>query len=127
MMDFRQRLEQSRNKPASDDTPAEIDDHFSCIYYATERNKAPVCLDLRLPNGIRKAYPYSYFMEMNYDVENGIEIFTASKKVKIIGRNLSKLFDHLIMCRVKYIQANVGAYTTEDGVFVKEILIEALD
>ena len=127
MMDFRQRLEQNRSTPANSEIAAEPDDYFSCPYYATERVNSPVCLDLRLPNGKRKALPYCYFTEITYEIDAGIEIVTTSKTIMIIGRHLTKLFEHLITYRVRYIQANIGSDPGEDGLFVKEIVITPLD
>lgn len=123
-MDFRQRLEQNRNRPVSSDTPAEPDEQFSCPYFATERSGSPACLDLRLRGGARKAVPYSYFTEISYEIDAGIEILTGSKKITIIGRNLTKLFDYLIAYKVRYVQANIGSDANEDGLFVKEIMVE---
>lgn len=124
MMDFRQRLEQNRIRPIESDAPTETEDNFACPYFATDRIKSPACLDLRLPDGSRKALPYCYFTEINYDSEKGIEILTGSKRIKISGRNLCRLFDYLITYRVRFVQANIGNDANEDGLFVKEILIE---
>lgn len=128
MMDFRQRLEQSRLTPVSSDIPAEPNEHSIGLYFATDRtNNNPTCLDLRLAGGVRKAVPYAFVTEMNFDIDAGIEILACRKKIKIIGRNLTKLFDHLINFRVRYVQGNIGSDPDEDGLFVKEILIEELD
>lgn len=121
-MDFRERLDQSRK------WPAELAAEFSCPYFSTQRGSAPVCLDLRMQGGIRKAVPYSFFTEIAFNVERGIEILTNGKRITITGRNLAKLFDYLINYRVKYIQANVGYDDAEedDGVFVAGIKIEEM-
>lgn len=123
-MDFRQRLEQSRTKPAGSDTPGELDDPFACPYFATDRSGSLACLDLRLSGAVRKAVPYSYFTEMNFNIDTGIEILTTGKRIRIIGRNLARLFDYLIAYRVRYVQVHIGSDANEDGLFVKEILIE---
>ena len=80
-----------------------------------------------MKEGSRRALPYSYFTEINFDNETGIEIFTTTKRIKIVGRNLSKLFDYLVTYRVRYIQANIGNDQKEEGLFVKEILFEELN
>lgn len=123
-MDFRQRLEQSRTKPANIEPIADADDHFICPYFAADRGTNPVCLDLRLKGGVRKAIPYIFITEIDYDIDKGIELFTSGKHVTIIGRNLTKLYDYLIVYKVRYIQANIGSDANEDGLFVKEILLE---
>ena len=125
-MDFRQRLEQNRTKPIDSEVPAELEPGITCAYFATDRTQSPACLDLRLTGGIRKALPYAYFTEVNYDSEKGIEILTCGKQVRIMGRNRTRLFESLITYRVRYVQANIGNDTNEDGLFVKEILIEDL-
>lgn len=126
-MDFRTRLEQGKQGHTNNTLSPEPDDSFCSDYFAVERVKSlPVCLDLRLSNGAHKALPYSYFTEMNFSTETGIEIFTSGKRIKITGRNLSKLFDYLVAYRVRYIQANVGNDQPENGLFVKEIIIEEM-
>ena len=123
-MNFQERLDQATKHTGSDTAIEPTEDSFTSPYFAVDRVKNPVCLDLRLPDGVRKALPYTYFTEMNFDLDTGIEILTSQKRITITGRNLIKLFDHLIAYRVKYIQANIGGDTTEDGLFVKEVLIE---
>lgn len=126
MMDFRQRLEQSRNRPVSSEEPAEQDDHFSCPYFATDRTKSPACLELRMQDGIRKAIPYAYFTEITFDAEAGIEILTSGKRISITGRNLSRLFDYLVIYRVRFVQSNTGSDAGEDELFVKQISVDEL-
>ncbi len=126
-MDFRQRLEQSRSKPVSNDEPFEQDDHFSCTYFATARSGTPACLDLRLPDGSRNAVPYAYFVGINYDADKGIEILTAHKRIQITGRNLLMLYDYLVAYRLRFVQANIGNDTCDDGIFIKAILVERID
>lgn len=125
MMDFRQRLEQSRSKPANSEAeqPEELLSH---TYFAADRAGSPLCLDLRLRNGSRKAIPYSYLSEMSYDAEKGIEILTSTKRITITGRNLSTLYDYLITYRLRFVQANIGNDTQEDGPFVDEIRVEEI-
>ena len=78
-MDFRQRLEQSRIKPIGNDAPAELEENFACPYFATDKTKSPACLELRLSGGNHKAIPYSYFTEINFEADAGIEILTTQK------------------------------------------------
>lgn len=126
-MDFRQRLEQNRHTSANSIAPAEPEEPVSHPYYGTITSHPANCLDLRLPRGVRRAFPYAFVTEISYDLDAGIDILTQRKKITIIGRNLSKLYDHLIAYRVRYIQANIGSDPDEDGLFVKEILIVELD
>lgn len=121
MMDFRERLEQKKK------WSSELPDDFSCPYFSTQRGSNPVCLDLHLAGGIRKAVPYSFFTELSYDNERGIEITATGKRITITGRNLAKLFDYLIAYRVKYIQTNIGYDDPdEDGLFIEGIAIDEL-
>lgn len=124
MMDFQQRLEQSKNRSANGDMSGEPDMNFTCPYFATDRIKTPACIDLRLPNGVRRALPYAYFTEINFDADAGIEILTSQKRVHIIGRQLGVLYDHLISYRVRFIQTHLGMDAEQEGLCVKEILIE---
>jgi hypothetical protein len=125
-MDFRQRLEQSRVQMVTSDASDEQEDQSACPYFAADRSKSPICLELRLPDGGRKAIPYAYFTEINFDADEGIEILTTQKRINITGRRLSRLFDYLVTYRVRYVQADVGNDIQEDGLFVEGILIEEL-
>ena len=126
-MNFREKLEQSRERLGSNSEAvieAEMQEAYTCEYFATDNIKSlPACLDLRLPNGSRKALPYNYFVEINFDTESGIEITTTTKKVKITGRELGKLYDFLVSYRVRFITSNLGEDLKDEGLFVKEILI----
>lgn len=124
MLDFRQRLEQSRTTPVSAEPLKEPEDQYSCTYFATDKN--PACLDLRSAKGSRKAFPYAYFTEMRYEPETGIELFTNSRKVTITGRNMTRLFDYLVRYRVQYVQEHQGNDGGDDGLFVEKISIEEL-
>ena len=126
-MDFRERIEQSREKPANIEEITALDNGYSCEYFATDNIKSlPACLDLRFPNGNRKALPYNYFVEINFDASDSIEITTTTKKVKITGRELGKLYDYLVAYRVRYVASDIGADLEEKGLFIKEIFIEEL-
>lgn len=126
-MNFRERLDQATKRTGSETAIDLTEENFTSPYFAVDRVKNPVCLDLRLPDGIRKAVPYTYFTEMNFDLDKGIELHTLRQHITITGRNLAKLFDFLITYRVKYIQVNIGGDATEDGLFVKEILVEEVE
>jgi len=86
----------------------------------------PACHDLRLRDGKRKALPYNLFTEINFSIDTGIEITTSTKKIKITGRELFKLYDFLAAYRVRFIQGNAGTDPEDDGLFVEEISIEEL-
>lgn len=126
-MDFRQRLEQSRPGLTKNELSDEPEEDFRSEYYGIDNIRShPACLDFRMKDGSRRALPYSYFTEMNFDNETGIEILTNSKKIIVTGRNLTKLFDYLVTYRVRYIKANIGNDQKEEGLFVREIKIEEL-
>lgn len=122
-MNFRERLEQSKTGAIA---PAENEIGYRNSYFATDKSKTPACIEFRLPDGVRRALPYPHITELNYDVENGIEIYTSSKRIAITGRNLAQLFDYLAMYRVRYIETHNGGDFGEDGLFVDEISIEDL-
>lgn len=128
-MDFKQRIEQNGERPNKERTvTSDILDVQEDNFFATSNiGSLPACLDLRLANGKRKALPYSFFTEINFDDDRGIEIFTNSKKIIITGRHLARLFDYLVTYRVRYVRANIGNDRKEEGLFVKEILIEQID
>ena len=125
-MNFRERLELATKHTGSNTAVELTEEIFACPYFAIDRVKNPICLDLRLPDGVRRALPYTYVKEINFDLESGIEILTANRRITIAGRNLAKLFDCLIAYRVRFIQADIGCDLNEDGLFVKEIKVEDL-
>ncbi|WP_295795214.1 hypothetical protein [Mucilaginibacter sp.] len=123
-MDFRQRLEQGRVQLVGGNNPPEPDEHVTSIYFATERGGSPACLDLRLQDGGRKAVPYSYVTEIQFDAEAGIEILTPQKHITITGRNLIALYESLVAYRVRYVVADMGNDMQEEGLFVSGIAIQ---
>ncbi len=126
-MNFRDRIEHSReklNNPVAANNN-EQEEGFDSEFFGIDNIKSfPACIDLRLPEGNRKALPYSYIVEINFSPADGIEITTTTKKITITGRDLEKLFDYFAAFRVRYVQANLGTDATETGLFVSEILIE---
>ena len=124
-MNFREKLEQSRMQVVGGTSTVEAAEPVTCTYYAADRD-SPVCIDLRLADGSRKAIPYSYFTEINFETEAGIEILTASKRILITGRNLLALYENLTRYRVRYVQTDIGTDTQEDGLFVENISYDAL-
>jgi hypothetical protein len=126
-VNFRERIEQRRGnqfniEPANDNQQEES---FESDFFSIENLRNHLaCIDLRLADGSRKAIPYIYVLEINFDASEGIEILTTTKSIKITGRDLGKLYDYLVVFRVKYIQANIGTDANEEGLFVKEIVIQ---
>ena len=125
-MNFRERIDQGRqnqNRPE----PANRNDQqeaFDFNFFGIGNIHDHIaCVDFRLADGSRKALTYSYVMGIDYDASEGIELHTAAKSVKIIGRDLAKLYDYLVMFRVKYIQANMGMDVGKSGLFVKDIVV----
>jgi hypothetical protein len=132
-MNFRERIEKRRenqdsivvnSEPANDN---QQEQSFDFYYFGVENlRNSPACVDLRLADGNRKAIPYTYIMELSFDATNGIEIKTATKKVTITGRDLSRLYNYLTDFRVKYIQSHLGTDANEEGLFVKDIVIKEI-
>ena|ERR1043165_5129006 len=128
-MSFRERIERTREKlnnpvPANDNEP---DEGFETAFYRVEgiRNSPPN-LVLRFANGSRKGIPYISFQDVDYSPAEGIKIRMPQCSIRITGRDLERLFNYLNLHRVTYIQENISADTTEEGIFIKEIIIEEL-
>ncbi len=129
-MTFRDRLEQGRERPNKTEAiiAAEIEDGYSCDYFATDNIKSlPACLELRLPDGKSEGLPYSLITRLTYNTDSGILIKSSVINVKITGRFLRKLYDYLTAYRVRFIQGNTGTDPEEDELFVNEITIEELE
>lgn len=126
MMDFRQRIEQGRNTTAKETLAPEA--QVASEYFAISSPAiTTLCLDLRLAEGKHVALPYSYIHTLRYDPETGITLATSREQVTITGRNLTRLFEYLLLFRVRHIQTNQGGDAQEDGVFVEEIRVEVVD
>lgn len=125
-MDFRQRLEQSRVHLVGANDPADEKEPITCNYFASERGANPSCLDLRFADGNRIAFPYSFVTGISFDGDLGIEILTTQKCITIKGRNLMALYEALVAYRVRYVQADLGTDTQDDGLFVATISVEEL-
>ena len=113
--------------PLAEETDAQnIEPFLSSDYFGVDNlRNAPACVDLRLADGNCRAIPYSYIIEINFSLSDGIEIISTTKKITITGRNLKALYNYLIAYRVKHIQANIGNDLGEEKIlFVKGIEIE---
>lgn len=124
-MNFRERLERDRVKrqPANDNM-AVVENIRSDYFGISNIPNMPACLDLRFSEGGRVAMPYSYINEIRFEPSNEILILTNTKKIKIGGRDLEKLYDYLAMFRVRFVKALAGDDFEESGLCVNEIVIE---
>lgn len=128
-MTFRERLEQEYagvNNQAANNNDPEFEGFDSDFFGIDNIKSYPACLDLRLSDGNRKAVPYSFIQEINFDPTYGIEITATTKKIIITGRDLGKLYDYLTSFRTRYIQTHLGTDANETGLFVEKINIEAV-
>lgn len=125
-----QRIQEQDNEtllPQSEDMGSyNIEPFIASEYFGVDNlRNAPACVDLRLSDGNCKAIPYSYIVEINFSLSDGIEIISTTKKITITGRNLKALYNYLIAYRVKHIQANIGNDLGQEKIlFVKGIEIE---
>ena len=124
-MNFRERLERDRVKrqPANDNM-AVVENIRSDYFGISNIPNMPACLDLRFSDGGRVAMPYSYINEIRFEPSNEILILTNTKKIKISGRDLEKLYDYLAMFRVRFVKALAGDDFEETGLCVSEIVID---
>lgn len=123
-MTYRERIEQEfakRNELVANNNDSD-QECYDTDYFGIDNIKSfPACLDLRLSDSSRVAIPYGFIQEVLYNPAEGIEITTDKKSIKVIGRDLEKLFDYLTAFRVRYIRANVGTDAAESGLFVETI------
>ena len=136
-MSFRERLNQKMQEKAvepENSEPADQEEEQSdqldlfepSPFFRVENvSNHPTCLELRLTNGLSRAIPYSYVVEIDFDPSEGVEILSTTKKIKITGRNLKQLYLFLVAFRVRYIEANIGNdLFDEDKPFVRNISVE---
>ena len=131
-MNFVERLQQKETErqnsiEANDNVGAEMqEDAVSSDFFGTDslRNLPPNIV-YHLKEGRKRALPYFSVLDIIHNSPDEIEIVMTTKKVKITGRNLGLLFDHLARFRVRYIKVHNGTDGGVDGdLFVKDILIE---
>lgn len=118
-MNFRERLERDRisRQPANDNEM--VAENIQSDYFGiSSATNTPACFDLRFGDGERIAIPYSYVNEIKFQPSNEIVILTNTKKVKITGRDLEKLYDFLAMFRVRFVKALAGDDFEESGLCV---------
>ena len=111
-MNFRERLEQARVDRNNDETVVANDNNEEVIqseYFGiSNARNLPACLDLRFIDGTRKAVPYSYILEVDYDPSGEMKITCTEKEIIIKGRDLEKLYDYLVGYRVKFVAERGG-------------------
>lgn len=99
-------------------------------FYGIERqpSERAIMLDVQLESGDRKGLPYTYMGFIDYDPSEGIVIEFMEKKIKILGRNLSKLYDYFLQHRVTFIKENIGDYdgTKEEDLFIESIKMDEI-
>lgn len=128
-MSFRERIEQARaNLDSIEQNGAndnEVEETIESDYFGVENiRNLPACLDLRFSDGTRKAIPYSYILEIDYEPSGEIKITCSEKEISIKGRDLGKLYDYLIVYRVRFVkeQAHVNVDNTNQ-VLITSILV----
>jgi len=99
--------------------------------YAKEGQLPPVTLLVRHRNGNQQAFHYQYLTtSMDYNPSEGIKLQFCDPVgvtvIKIEGRNLQTLWDHLTRHRVTFIEpaATVPDETPEDELCVTEVRVQ---
>lgn len=104
------------------------DNEFVSDFIGIERQNGErsIMLDIQFQNGKQKAIPYTYLSGMEYDPSEGITLEFMEKKITILGRNLDKLYEYLLLHRVNYLKENVGDLddTPENQLFIEEIKLD---
>lgn len=128
-MSFRERVEQARVSLVNKEQVAandnnETEDIIKSDYFGVENiRNLPACLDLRFADGTRKAVPYSYILEIDYNPSGEIKITCSEKEVVIKGRDLERLYDYLAAYRVRFVGVCLGSSNEEAGSVITAIEI----
>ncbi len=126
-MSFKERIEQARlsqdNEGVANDNAPEDTFESECFGVESVRN-LPACLDLRFLDGTRKAIPYSYILEIDYDPSGEIKITCSEKEVTIKGWNLEKLYDYLAKYRVRFVAECSETYVDQSKPHVGKIIFD---
>lgn len=125
-MSFRERIEQARqNLDSTEQNGAndnEVEETVESDYFGVENiRNLPACLDLRFADGTRKAVPYSYILEIDYNPSGEIKIICSEKEICIKGRDLGKLYDYLVSYRVRFVAEGVGSNSQYNSINITSI------
>jgi len=81
------------------------------------RSREDIMLDVRLNDGHRKGFSYSYLVTVEYEPKDVIQVEFATGVVRIEGRRLVRLYDSLLQHRARYVQEG---NESEDGLKLEE-------
>ncbi len=126
-MNFQERIENRRQGNLSVVNTNEEEKAFDCEYCGIDNMRNVIYMfDLGLTFGEREAISYAEVKRVQYKSAEEIIILTRDLEIKIIGRDLRRLYDYLKRHRITYIQAHTGTDIAETGLFVKEIEVNEL-
>lgn len=83
-------------------------------------------LDFRGHNGTSFALPYSQLQSIAYDPMEGVSLEFREHKIRLHGRNLRPLYDHLLLHRVTFVQEEDFDATPETETFIDRIIVERM-
>ena len=81
-------------------------------------------LDFRGHNGTSFALPYSQLQAIAYDPTEGVSLEFREHKIRLHGRNLRPLYDHLLLHQVAFVQEEDFDATPETDTFIDRIIVE---
>ncbi len=94
-------------------------------YWGIEKQSSfqSLMINFHFKDGNFTAIPYSYITRINYNPSVGIEILTTGDDFEIVGRNIDKLYNHLLTHRITFIREADSEF---DGENENECFIEKI-
>ena len=96
-------VEQLLKKPSPQNEP-EVDEAMETYQEGRSRSRPSLMLDLRLMDGTIESFPYSYLARVRFSPEDTIFMRFGKDEVRIMGRNLYRLFETITEQRTRFIQ-----------------------
>ena len=113
------------SNPSSSDRWAIEPSNVMQPYGLADDGRAPLpMLDFRGHNGTSFALPYAQLQAIAYDPTDGIFLEFREHKIRLHGRNLRPLYDHLLAHRVTFVQEEDFDATPETATFIDRIVVE---
>jgi len=88
----------------------------------------PLSLDLRFRNGNRHGFSYAFLFDVEYDASGMVWLTFGGVRVEIRGRNLTELYEKLLLHGVGYVQESpTSSSGTDSHPFIDAIEIRTIE
>jgi hypothetical protein len=96
-------VEQLLKKPSPQHEP-ETEETIDSYQEGRARSRPSLMLDLRLVDGTIESFPYAYLTRVRFSPDDTIAMRFGKDEVRVMGRNLYRLFETITEQRTRFIQ-----------------------